>query len=87
MNQDRYFPDEGRGIFACRILMNILLLVTLPLSCGIYTQMPPVALLFSGAEMAVFAQMMEIMQRTLKSFAVYTAAHLAALLLIYLAAP
>ena len=87
MNQDRYFPDEGRGVFACRILMNILLLVTLPLSCGIYTQMPPVALLFSGAEMAVFALMMEIMQRTLKSFAVYTAAHLAALLLIYLAAP
>lgn len=85
--KERYFPDESRGLFACRILTNILILTTFPVACGIYMKKPPVALLFSGIEMLIFAIAMEVMQRLLKGFGIYTIAHLSVLLLIYVGAP
>ena len=67
--KDRYFPDESGGLFACRILMNMLILVTFPIACGLYMKKPPVALLFSGMEMLLVVIIMEVIQRCLKGFA------------------
>lgn len=85
--KDRYFPDESGGLFACRMLMNMLILVTFPVACGLYMKKPPVALLFSGMEMLLVVIIMEVIQRCLKGFAIYTLAHLLVLLLIYAGAP
>ena len=61
--KDRYFPDESGGLFACRMLMNMLILVTFPVACGLYMKKPPVALLFSGMEMLLVVIIMEVIQR------------------------
>lgn len=86
-NKDRYFPDESGGLFACRLLTNLLVLTTLPMAFGLYLKAPPVALLFSCVEMLLFGIALEVIQRCLKGFGLYTLAHLSALFFIFMGAP